>query len=45
MYVLMTSLLYAWDETRQLAIDTFKTHSKEMMSQSRTVVAKELHLN
>ncbi|CAG2108930.1 unnamed protein product [Medioppia subpectinata] len=37
--------LYAWDETRQLAVDTFKANAHQLMDMSAKAVAKELHLN
>ncbi|CAG2165413.1 unnamed protein product [Oppiella nova] len=36
--------LYAWDETRQLAIDTFNANRNQLMHMSVLAVAKELHL-
>ncbi len=36
--------LYAWEETRQLSINTFKANSYKLMGISVTAVAKELHL-
>ncbi|GAB6032774.1 Leukotriene A-4 hydrolase [Chamberlinius hualienensis] len=37
--------LYNWEDSRQLAIDTFLKHRDEMMYQSAQAIAKELHID
>jgi len=37
--------LYAWEEKRQQAIDTFKAHRTQYMQMCADMVAKDLHLD
>jgi len=37
--------LYAWPEKRQVALDTYAAHKDQMMSVSREMIAKDLHLD
>merc|ERR1712066_143688 len=37
--------LYAWEEKRQQAIDTFKAHRSQYMAMCADMVAKGLHLD
>jgi len=36
--------LYAWEEKRQLAIDTYQAHKDQMMHVTADMVAKDLHI-
>jgi len=37
--------IYAWEEERQVALDTFQANQNKMMAVARDMVAKDLHIN